>query len=267
MKLKNLFQNLKYELLAKYIKVKMPKIKSVEETLEDLISKKAGICRFGDGELSLIKGEDIVFQKASPELSLRLKEILSSDLANLMVAIPKVVYSPKDNIVDLSKKFWRSHGSKFRHEIEKYINLEQQYYSAEVSIAYSIYKKYDLKTYFEKFKQLWKNRDVAIICGENVFDKIENNIFDAANSVEYIYVSSQDAFEKYDEILSKAKQIDKNKVLIIILGPTAKVLAYDLAKEGYQALDLGHIAKSYDWYTKNKTTVDIKDAVEFFNPD
>ena len=55
--------------------------------------------------------------------------------------------------------------------------------------------------------------------------------------------------------------------MIIILGPTAKVLAYDMSQLGYRALDLGHIAKAYDWYIKGKPAVDINDAIEFFNPD
>lgn len=262
-----IMENLKYELYDDLKNLKTPKIKSVEETLEDLITKKASICRFGDGELRLMDGQDIIFQKASPKLTERLNEVLSSDLDNLFVGIPRVIYSSKDNIADISKKFWRVHGSEFREKLEKYINFEKQYYSAEISIVYSLFKNYDLNKYFEDIKKLWQNRDVAIICGNSVFDKIENNIFDSANSVEYIYAPSKDAFTHYDEILLNAKQIDKNKVVVIILGPTAKILAYDLAKEGYQALDLGHIAKSYDWYLKNKTTLNMKDAVDFFNPD
>ncbi|MBU4465609.1 MAG: DUF1792 domain-containing protein, partial [Actinobacteria bacterium] len=41
---------------------------------------------------------------------------------------------------------------------------------------------------------------------------------------------------------------------IAILGPTATVLAYDLHRAGYRALDLGHIAKSYDWWLRGRTT-------------
>lgn len=31
---------------------------------------------------------------------------------------------------------------------------------------------------------------------------------------------------------------------------TATVLAYDLAKEGYQAIDIGHIDIEYEWYKR-----------------
>ena len=33
-----------------------------------------------------------------------------------------------------------------------------------------------------------------------------------------------------------------------MLGPTAKVLVYDLVQEGYRALDIGHIDSEYEWF-------------------
>ncbi len=33
-----------------------------------------------------------------------------------------------------------------------------------------------------------------------------------------------------------------------MLGPTAKLLSYDLTKRGYQAIDLGHIDSEYEWF-------------------
>ena len=35
---------------------------------------------------------------------------------------------------------------------------------------------------------------------------------------------------------------------MIALGPTATILAYDLAKVGYQALDIGHVDVEYEWF-------------------
>ena len=54
------------------------------------------------------------------------------------------------------------------------------------------------------------------------------------------------------------------------LGPTATVLAYDLAKEGYQAIDIGHIDIEYEWYLKNvdkKEKIDNKYTNEVANGD
>ena len=70
----------------------------------------------------------------------------------------------------------------------------------------------------------------------------------------------------YDNLLTNAKKIDKDRLVIIILGPTATVMAYDLAKLGYQALDFGHIAKDYDFYTK-KVKHDSETISNFLKPD
>ena len=39
-------------------------------------------------------------------------------------------------------------------------------------------------------------------------------------------------------------------MICISLGPSATVLAYDLAKEGYQALDIGQLDNEYEWYLR-----------------
>ena len=36
-------------------------------------------------------------------------------------------------------------------------------------------------------------------------------------------------------------------MFLIALGPTATILAYDLYKLGYQALDIGHVDLEYEW--------------------
>ena len=39
-----------------------------------------------------------------------------------------------------------------------------------------------------------------------------------------------------------------NKLILLMLGPTAKIMAADLAFEGYWAVDIGHIDSEYEWY-------------------
>ena len=43
---------------------------------------------------------------------------------------------------------------------------------------------------------------------------------------------------------------EKSKLILIALGPTATVLAYDLHKLGYQVVDIGHIDIEYEWFLK-----------------
>ena len=77
--------------------------------------------------------------------------------------------------------------------------------------------------------------------------------------MERIICPATNAFTQYDQILNAAKEHGRNKLIVIALGPTATILSYDLAKENYWALDLGHIDIEYSWYLqKARTKVPIK---------
>ncbi len=249
--------------------LKFPKINNVMETIKELSISDVSIVRFGDGELQLMNGIDIPFQKASVKLANRLKEVLSSHNQNLLVGIPSFIYQSKNHLNDIPRNFWTLNGKKFRDTIKKFINPDNTYYAAEFTIAADAYKNFDKENYFSCLRQIWQGKNVIWIAGSNAIDKIEYNIFDNAASLEYLPCPSVNAFDDYDNILTQCKKIDKSGggVLAISLGPTAKILAYDLALAGYRALDLGHVAKSYDWFMKGRTTLNMKDAIEFFGAD
>lgn len=263
----SLIDSLKYEILDDLKELKPPVIKDVNETIQAIIEKKASICRFGDGELNLINQMSIPFQTASIPLSKKLITVLSSSHENTFIAITRANYYSKKNISDIDKKFLRLYGPGFLDTLDKYISPEIIYYSAEVTLAYTLYKEYNHELYFQSMREIWNSRRVTIICGTTIFDNIENNIFDNAESVDYQYAPSLNAFASYNDIFNSAKEIDKNNLIVIILGPTATVLAYDLSLLGYQALDFGHIAKSYDWFKKEKKINHLKDAFNFYDPD
>lgn len=44
---------------------------------------------------------------------------------------------------------------------------------------------------------------------------------------------------------------NKKALILLSYGMTATVLAYDLAKLGYWAIDLGHLDLEYEWYLHN----------------
>lgn len=259
----DMIDNLKYELYDEIQNLKVPNIKSIEETIDTILSSNASICRFGDGELDLIYKKSIHFQIASDKIQERLIEVLSSNHKNTLIAIPRVCYTSKSNLTDSNKHFWRAFGGKFRKLMDKYINFDHQYYAAEVTLASSYFKDYDYTAYFNKMQTIWNKKDIVIICGKTIFDKLDYNIFDNAQTIEYQYAPSINAFEEYNHILNTALKIDQKKLILIILGPTATILAYDLSQKGYQALDFGHISKSYDWFLKQKCI----DASDFFDPD
>ena len=62
------------------------------------------------------------------------------------------------------------------------------------------------------------------------------------------------SFDKYNAIIMAITQnVRKDDLILLALGQTATVLAYDLAKLGFQAIDLGHIDIEYEWYLRGAT--------------
>ena len=81
---------------------------------------------------------------------------------------------------------------------------------------------------------------------------IGNDLFANAESVERIIAPNENAFDVYDAVYDAVMEEGENKVILIALGPTATVLAYDLAKAGYWALDIGHLDLEYEWFLRGK---------------
>lgn len=61
------------------------------------------------------------------------------------------------------------------------------------------------------------------------------------------------AFNVYDKIINAVLKYGGKRVILIALGPTATLLAYDLYKLGYQSVDVGHIDIEYEWFLRNAT--------------
>lgn len=259
--------NLKYELGTDLHNVKRPKVASPEETIDKIINDKVSIARFGDGEFELIYNRPIHYQKNDKKLTERLNEIIISDDDNIAIGLPFIYWNTLSNCNTRLKNFVREEVSSMRNVYEKCISFEKQYYSTEFTQLYMMYRDdIDMGKYFENIKRIWKDRDITIIQGEGVTKDFKNNIFEHAKSIDYIFGPAQNAFFEYEKIISKAKQVDKDRLILIILGPTATVLAYDLAKEGYQALDIGHTAKDYEFY-KNGVQKSASNITKFFTPD
>lgn len=245
-----------------------PIIVSSEDTIKTIINQKASITRFGDGEFKLLYNiADLKFQKRSEQLSYRLQEILASNENNLLVGIPKI-FTKKDleTRTKSSILFWKTHLSRYRLRWYKHLNKGQVYYNASFTRNYiSINDKKNSINYFNLVKEIWKNRDVLIVEGKFSRIGIGNDLFSSCKSIQRILAPSEHAFEKYDKILEFTSLQDKNKLIIIALGPTATVLTYDLHKKGFQAIDLGHLDIEYEWALKkciNKEPIKNKYVIE-----
>ena len=80
---------------------------------------------------------------------------------------------------------------------------------------------------------------------------VGNDLFDNCKSIERILCPSENAIDRYDDIMDAVLKQPKDKLILLALGPTATALSYDLFKEGYWSVDIGHIDLYYEKYIRN----------------
>ncbi len=228
-----------------------PKVRSIDETLDDLLSGQRSLCRFGDGEFACISGNlrAKFTTKYYPELAGRLAEVLHSNDDSIMVAIADnygdlSMYSPQ------SRREIRSYmTSEIRREHAQILNRDSVYYNAYVTRPYMFY--YDdenkMQDYWKRIKSLWEKRHVMIIEGQSTGMGAGNDLLANASKVSRIIAPAVNAYEEYDSIWEAAMEQPLDCLYLIALGPVATVLAYDLARSGRQAIDIGHLDIEYEW--------------------
>lgn len=245
-----------FSIINFFVKItrKPPNVMGIDETMDYIIENQPSIARFGDGEIKLANGTDISFQKASPELTKRMREVLSADDDGFLPCILSFFdYDPQ--ITEDTNAHWKRHMNRYRHVWYKYTSSNILYGHSFISRFYiEIEDKNTAKSRFQKLKQFWDDRDIVIIEGAQSRLGIGNDLFDNAKSIKRILCPVRNAFDKYDEILDAAKKSATDDTLFILaVGPSATVLSYDLFKAGYQALDVGHADIEYEWFLAGAT--------------
>lgn len=206
-----------------------PKIKTTLETLDMLVDTENSLARYGDGEFSLMMGMGIPFQDYDANLAKRLREIVKLPPARVEVAIGRAFWCLKDKKVDLDNCSLRFAG-RYGKQLDKMIDYKRQYWNTGVSQFYhGDFNIIVVGEMFEKAKLIWDKKDILLVCGERTFSRLDYNVFDNAKSIDYIYGPSKNAWSNYSDLLKKTKERALGRLVLIILGPTATVMAADLA--------------------------------------
>jgi len=220
----------------------LPKVASVKETLEELLNTEKSLARFGDGEFKMMFfGGQIGFQSRDDRMIERLKEVLASQDHDLMIGLPDIFGSQGP-----SGGGWRELAGKLRNHINPILDAKKQYYNTGVTRVHTS------KEHFLKLKKIWEGKKVVTIEGSMCRLGVGNDLFDNVKSLRRILAPAECAFSAYDHILEEALKIEKDTLFLIALGPTATVLAHDLCKAGYRALDIGHLDICYELLLRNE---------------
>lgn len=233
------------------------KVLGILDTLNYIMAHNSSVARFGDGEMDIITGHSIPYQDYDESLANELKEIISSESNESLVICLSDVFERLDRYNQEAVDFWKQH-LKDNHLYYKNLCKAPWYGSTFISRPYmDLVDKSLSNMYFKNIKNLWDKRDILIVEGVNSRSGVGNDLFDNANSVERIICPSKNAYSKIDEIESLIERHAENKLVLLILGPTAKVLAKRLSIKKFQAIDMGHIDSEYEWF-KMKATTKVK---------
>lgn len=232
-----------------------PIVRGPEETLATLIETEASLSRLGDGEFLIIFGRGIPYQVFNPELARRLREVLHKKLPDHIVAVP-AVFGDSPGRTEAHRSYWLSHLAEYRHRYLRAMDLRRVYYETSTTRIYSRLQDQDATAAcFDQWRMLWDDRDIIFIEGAQTRLGVGNDLFSNARSIRRIIGPSENAFDRYEEILEAALRQGRDALFILALGPTATVLAFELAKNGFRALDLGHIDIEYEWFRRGATNV------------
>lgn len=222
-----------------------PHILSKEETIRQIVEERKSIARLGDGEFAaIVRQKRWNFQSESELLSVRMQEVLKSDHKDLLIGLHPTFYMnlfglPEDE-ADGVRAYMQPMVRRLHAEL---LDRNKIYGNA-------LFHNMDTDADVAALKRIWDRRDCVFIEGVHTCMGVGNDLFDNCHSIERILGPAENAIDKYDEIMSQALKQSKEKLILLALGPTATVIAHDLFKEGYQAVDIGHIDLIYEAYIR-----------------
>lgn len=246
-------------------------ILGADALLEHIEKERCSLSRFGDGEFSLILGEERPwFQKTDPALAKSLKNVLAIRDRDLCIAIADN-YGSLAKYTETAADGIRAYQCEKNHRAKILGLLEtgRIYGDAYVTRPYIIYRDHG---YSERVFSLWKHifekRNLLIVEGASSRFGAGNDLLHGASSIRRIWASPQDAFKSYGDIVKSVfRNAHPDDLVLASLGPTATVLAADLAEQGIQTIDIGQLDNEYDWYrmgANERTSIPGKMTAEVF---
>ena len=241
-------------------------VKGIDETLDYIIENKSSLVRFGDGEINMLAGHSIPYQDYDEELVSIMRDIIGQESREELVVCLPDAFTDRFRFTSWAIPFWKDH---MDHYMDFYRELcsDSWYGSTFVSRPYIDFEdKSQAKAQFEKLKSIWEKRDLLIVEGATSRSGVGNDLFAEANSIKRIICPSHSAFSRVHEIEQEIEKHAAGRLILCMLGPTAKVLAYHLSQKGHQVLDIGHIDSEYEWMkmgAKTKVKFSHKHTAEY----
>ncbi|HEM3726051.1 TPA: SP_1767 family glycosyltransferase [Streptococcus suis] len=230
------------------------RVKPISQSLHYILENSCSVARFGDGEMDIIAGHSIPYQDHHPQLASELREILGLESNEQLMVCLSDVFENRERYTDSCNQFWEGHLQHYQ-DYYRQICTAPWYGSTFISRPYiDLADKSLSASYFQTLKQLWTGKDILIVEGKTSRSGVGNDLFHEAKSIQRIICPSKNAYDQLENILSAIKEHGQGKLVLLMLGPTAKVIAYRLSKIGIQSIDIGHIDSEYEWFSMQAQT-------------
>lgn len=250
---KQLIANIAYEVHAvgdRIARKNRLQVLSADETLQRIREENLSLIRFGDSDITFIRGRSTDLQVGGRQLSDDLRTVLRANEEGLMIAIPDIFGDHSlDQYVPMSRKFWKDHLLFCRGIYYENCCTDITYGNSFVSRPYIIMQdKTRCGRCIDEFRQIWLGANVTVVEGAGTHTGVNNDLLDTAASVERILCPPSNAYGYYTEILEACLDIDKGRLVLLSVGATAKILGLALFHQGYRVLDIGNLDVEYEWY-------------------
>ncbi|VSV28461.1 Glycosyl transferase [Streptococcus pneumoniae] len=231
-----------------------PKVLDIQQSLDYILEHHFSVICYGDGEMDIMMGHGIPYQDYDENLAEQLRSMIQLESSPELLVCLSDVFEGLERYNPEAVNFWQEHLEHYKEAYHRFCTASF-YGSTFISRPYMDLKdKTASVAHFEKLKQLWDERDILIVEGENSRSGVGNDLFDNARSVERIICPSRNAYGKVQVIQEAVEKYADGKLVFLMLGPTAKVLAYHLSQKGIQAIDLGHVDSEYEWFKMGATS-------------
>lgn len=229
------------------------KVMDSTDTADFIQSNQCSVARFGDGEIALLNGAGQVFQDPDPDLRQRLNEIVQRGSNSRLLVCLSDVFHGLDILVPSAHDWWAGHLEQFGNYYRQLAEKGNVYGNTMLTRPYMDFNdRSGAQAIFASIRRLWQDRDVLLVEGYYTRSGVGNDLYANAHSVERIICPSKNAWNKHQAIEAAIKEHGEGKLVLVMLGMAATVIAADLADWG-QVIDLGHLDSEYEWFQMGAT--------------
>lgn len=185
------------------------------------------VSRLGDGETKLMRGADAMREPANPALAAELKDVMHNPHERCLRGVLRDHPGPKNESL-----------SRHRLELERYMDPEQEYWSAHITRADHC-PWMETAEYAELAHVLWRDKRAAVVA-ETPLVSTCRAVALTARELIFVPCPHRETYAVIDRIEREVVSV-KPDVVVMAAGPAATCLANRLSKRGIQALDFGRI--------------------------